>query len=73
MVTKTTILIDGGFYSKRSNTLWGEKSPETRAKNSEHIAMNIWKEKMGKLQGNYIGYSIMIALQFLKSLPSTSW
>lgn len=28
---KTAILIDGGYYRKRANHLFGEKSPEERA------------------------------------------
>lgn len=28
---KTAILVDGGFYRKRSSKLWGEKSPADRA------------------------------------------
>jgi len=28
---KTAILVDGGFYRKRANYLWGRKSPEKRA------------------------------------------
>lgn len=28
---KTAILVDGGFYQKRANALFGEKSPEDRA------------------------------------------
>ena len=28
----TAILVDGGFYRKRAKYLWGEKSPEERAK-----------------------------------------
>lgn len=30
-MAKTAILIDGGFYRKRAQHLWGEKSPEDRA------------------------------------------
>ncbi|MGD1832770.1 MAG: NYN domain-containing protein [Sphaerochaetaceae bacterium] len=29
---KTAILVDGGFYRKRAKYLWGNKSPEDRAK-----------------------------------------
>ena len=29
---KTAILVDGGFYRKRANTLWGQKTAEQRAK-----------------------------------------
>ena len=28
---KTAILVDGGFYRKVANHLWGEKTPESRA------------------------------------------
>ena len=28
---KTAILVDGGFYRKRSKALWGNKSPSDRA------------------------------------------
>lgn len=31
-MSKTAILVDGGFYRKRSAYLWGHKSPEDRAK-----------------------------------------
>ena len=30
-MTKTAILVDGGFYRRVSERLWGEKGPETRA------------------------------------------
>lgn len=30
-MTKTAILVDGGFYRKRAQYYWGEKSPEERA------------------------------------------
>ena len=31
-MTKTAILVDGGFYRKRARYLWGEKTAEMRAK-----------------------------------------
>ena len=31
----TAILVDGGFYRKRAETQWGEKTPEQRAKELE--------------------------------------
>ncbi len=31
-MAKTAILVDGGFYRKRSAMLWGHKSPQDRAK-----------------------------------------
>lgn len=34
-MSKTAILIDGGFYRKRAKHLWGEKSAEDRAKELE--------------------------------------
>lgn len=30
-MTKTAILVDGGFYRKRARKLWGKKTPEERA------------------------------------------
>ena len=30
-MTKTAIMVDGGFYRKRAGALWGDKSPELRA------------------------------------------
>lgn len=30
-MTKTAIMIDGGYYRKRAASLWGDKSPEARA------------------------------------------
>ena len=30
-MTKTAILVDGGFYRKRARKLWGIKTPEERA------------------------------------------
>lgn len=30
---KTAILVDGGFYRKVANHLWGEKTPESRQMN----------------------------------------
>lgn len=34
-MTKTAIMIDGGFYRKRAKHLWGEKTAEERAKELE--------------------------------------
>lgn len=34
-MSKTAILIDGGFYRKRAKHLWGEKTAEERAKELE--------------------------------------
>ena len=31
-MTRTAILVDGGFYRKRAKFLWGEKTAEDRAK-----------------------------------------
>jgi len=30
-MTRTAVMVDGGFYRKRAKRLWGEKSPEARA------------------------------------------
>ena len=30
-MTRTAILVDGGYYLRRSNRLWGRKSPNERA------------------------------------------
>ncbi len=38
-MTKTAILIDGGFYKVRAHTLFGDKSPEARAKEVEKYCM----------------------------------
>ena len=37
-MAKTAILIDGGFYRKRSYALWGDKSPADRATELMHYA-----------------------------------
>lgn len=39
MISKTAILIDGGFYRKRARHLWGEKTAENRAKELEAYCM----------------------------------
>ena len=31
MITTTAIMVDGGFYRKQANILFGEKSPKERA------------------------------------------
>lgn len=43
---KTAILVDGGFYRKRANTLWGIKTAEERAKElQEYCQLHIKKQK----------------------------
>ena len=42
---KTAILVDGGFYRKRSRALWGDKSPEQRAKELHDYCMRHLKDK----------------------------
>lgn len=46
-MTKTAILIDGGFYRKRAKYLWGEKSAEDRAKELEAYCMAHLHQKDG--------------------------
>jgi len=42
---KTAILVDGGFYTKRANYLWGSKTPEDRAKELVTYCMNHLQDK----------------------------
>lgn len=43
---KTAILVDGGFYRKRANTLWGIKTAEERAKElQDYCQLHIKKQK----------------------------
>lgn len=44
-MTKTAILIDGGFYRKRARKLWGEKAPEDRAEELNRYAFRHILEK----------------------------
>ena len=48
-MTKTAILIDGGFYRKRAVILWGEKSPEMRAKELRAYCYEHLKMKDGEI------------------------
>lgn len=44
LVRKTAILVDGGYYRKRSMDLWGKKSPEDRAQELyEYCMLHITK------------------------------
>lgn len=42
---KTAIMIDGGFYRKRSQSIFGEKTPEERAKELNNYCWRHLKEK----------------------------
>ena len=39
------ILVDGGFYQKRARYLWGQKSPEDRAKELNDYCLRHLYEK----------------------------
>lgn len=39
MVIRTAILVDGGYYRKKAKKLFGDKSPEDRAKELEHYCL----------------------------------
>lgn len=41
---KTAVLVDGGFYRKRSKSLFGEKSPEQAAKDLHKYCMSLLKD-----------------------------
>lgn len=47
---KTAILVDGGFYRKRSRTLWGEKSPTDRAEELNRYIFKHLDKKDGELR-----------------------
>jgi len=47
-MSKTAILIDGGFYRKRARHLWGEKSAEERAKELESYCYAHLNHKDGR-------------------------
>ncbi len=42
---KTAVLVDGGFYRKRSRSLFGEKTPEQAAKDLHRYCMSLLKDK----------------------------
>ena len=44
-MTKTAILVDGGFYRKRAAKLWGKKAPEDRAEELNRYAFRHILEK----------------------------
>lgn len=39
-MSKTAILVDGSFYLKRAESIWGEKSPEVRAEELHRYALS---------------------------------
>jgi len=47
-MSKTAILIDGGFYRKRAKYLWGEKTAEERAKELESYCYAHLNHKDGR-------------------------
>lgn len=48
-MTKTAILVDGGFYRKRAKALWGEKSAEERAEElNRYVFRHILEKSDGK-------------------------
>ena len=44
-VTRTAILVDGGFYQKRAYYLWGEKTPQDRAEELHKYCMSLLHNK----------------------------
>ena len=46
-MSKTAILIDGGFYRKRARYLWGEKTADKRATELEAYCMSHLRQKDG--------------------------
>lgn len=44
----TAVLVDGGFYRKRANELWGKKSPEDRA---DELNKYVFKHINDKMDG----------------------
>lgn len=48
---KTAILIDGGFYRKRSKSLWGNKTPKERA---EELRGYCYKHLHDKYENRYL-------------------
>ncbi len=46
-MTRTAILVDGGFYRKRANFLWGPKSAGERAQELQEYCLAHLKEKDG--------------------------
>ncbi len=47
-MSKTAIMVDGGFYRKQANFLFGEKTPEQRANELIEYCHRHLKEKRGK-------------------------
>lgn len=48
-MTKTAILVDGGFYRKRARKLWGKKTPEERA---DELNAYVFRHIIEKEDGN---------------------
>ena len=49
-LTKTAILVDGGFYKVRAHNLWGDKTPEERARELRDFCMSLLHNKHEKRQ-----------------------
>lgn len=44
-MTKTAVIVDGGFYRKRANHYWGDKNPEDRAKElRDYVFLHLQKK-----------------------------
>lgn len=49
-MTKTAFLVDGGFYRKRAQALWGQKSPQARAEELNRYIFKHLSKKDGEAQ-----------------------
>ena len=67
--TVTAILVDGGFYRRRSYACLGDKTPQERADELESYCKRHLNEKnmIFKLLIDYIESFITIAFPFLKT------
>ena len=78
-MSKTAILVDGGFYRKRAKYLWGEKTAEERAKELAaalvfYIAVDWHIKDAGLIRGGEIGAAawVIIALVAISFSVMTS-
>lgn len=65
-MAKTAILVDGGFYRKRAELLWGKKPPEDRALELRRYCQAHIKTLDGLSLDNYTAFFIMIAHQLIR-------
>lgn len=65
-LTRTAILVDGGFYRKRAAYLWGQKTAEERAKELTAIAGHTCIIKMVVSADTFTESFIMIASRWIK-------